>query len=340
MIRVEVDGGDIRIAPGWGDEYGLPQDSILIARTPFTWNMEWTGFLDMCRKIQQQWTTAQYVFIDASWDPVRPTNTEIVDYKQAIADIFPQSKVALLSARAQHFYDNIPGVIYFPLFGMFNYPPILHLPRRGRFGCLNRRPSLQRLRLMYELLDQGLFDPNKDVYSVSFVHHYSKTLYNFEKSGYEWMTQKLQSWPDHIATHPDGFPNDYSVSHPAWHTGIVIINETETGEQTIVCEKTAKGILSKSCFSIFMADVGYRVLEDLGFEPRFFADHAEYDNIDPLLDLVRKIPTEKDALDYRQQHIAQINHNFEWFGADQSQCQNRPWWNKYAPKLKTALANL
>jgi hypothetical protein len=53
---------------------------------------------------------------------------------------------------------------------------------------------------------------------------------------------EIAKWPASIATHPDDFLNDYSINHPAWHTGIAIITETEPDEHTIVCEKTGKGI--------------------------------------------------------------------------------------------------
>jgi hypothetical protein len=89
-----------------------------------------------------------------------------------------------------------------------------------------------------------------------------------------------------------------------------------------------------------MADVGYQVLEELGFEPRFFSEHAEYDNIDPLISLCQNIKTESQAMEYRQNYIDQIEHNYAWFGNDQSTVPHRPWYSRYAPKLRQALDNL
>jgi hypothetical protein len=341
MISINVHVDNFSIGPQWIASHILPEDSVLLNRSPFTLrNITWENFFAVCKKIYQQYPTVSYVFVDATWDPVQPSNDEIQQRRQQLQEIFTHSKIVVLSAKAQHFYDNLPGVLYVPVFAMRVYPKLEFLPKAGRIGCLNRRPALHRLRLMYHLLDEKLLDASRDVFSVNFVNLYSNKPYNFYLSGYEWMAQKLHDWPPYIATHPDGFPNDYSISHPAWHTGIVIITETEPGDQTIVCEKTAKGILSKSCFSIYMADVGYQLLEDLGFEPRFFASHPEYENIEPALDLCRTIQTESQALDYRQQHIAQIEHNFEWFGIETPNFWQRPWFAKYAPKLKDFMSGL
>jgi hypothetical protein len=341
MISIDIDVDNFNIGPRWVAAHLFPENSVILSRTPFTLrNITWENFFAACKKIQQQFSTVDYVFIDATWDPVHPDHAEMAQRRQELAEIFPRSKIVVLSARVQHFYDNLPGVLYVPFFAMCRYPDLEFLPKKGRFGCLNRRPGLHRLRLMYHLLDEKLMDADRDVFSVNFVNLYSDKPYNFYLSGYEWMAQKLRDWPPHMATHPDGFPNDYSISHPAWHTGIVIITETMPDDQTIVCEKTAKGILSKSCFSIYMADVGYQMLEDLGFEPRFFDDHPEYENIQPALDLCRRIQTEREALDYRQQHIAQIEHNFEWFGIETPNFWQRPWFAKYEPKLKAFMSSL
>lgn len=338
-ISEEVD--NFTISPQWAAARLFPENSIILSRTPFTLgHIGWDNFFAICKKIHQQFYSVDYVFIDATWDPVRPSNQEITQRRHELAEIFSPAKIMVLSARTRHFYDNLPGVLYVPFFAMVAYPELQIRAKAARFGCLNRRPALHRLRLMYHLLDAKLIDANKDIFSVNFNSIGLNLPYNFDKSGYEWLGQKLLDWPAHIATHPDGFPNDYSIAHPAWHTGIVIITETEPGDQTIVCEKTAKGILSKSCFSVYMADVGYQMLEDLGFEPRFFASHAEYDNLQPILDICSIIQTESEAMDYRQQNLAQIEHNFAWFDLQTPDFCRRPWFARYEPKLRDALANL
>ena len=193
---------------------------------------------------------------------------------------------------------------------------------------------------MHHLLDKKLIDPQRDVYSISFTNYTNvddKTYNDVDSHiGINWFNQAQRQWPTKIQTHPDNFPNDYSIDHPAWHTGIVIITETEPLPCVIISEKTAKGILSKSCFSVYMDEVGYRVLEDLGFQPRFFPEHAEKFNIDPLIDICQTITTEQQALEYRNLHLDKINHNFEWFAYKQGEIQQRPWWPKYQSKLLAA----
>jgi hypothetical protein len=194
---------------------------------------------------------------------------------------------------------------------------------------------------MNTLLEQNLIDATRDIYSVSFTCLHTGTYFDVDDHmNTVGINRAQQRWPKQIATHPDDFPSDYSINHPAWHTGISIITETEPGEHTIICEKTGKGILSKSCFSIYMSETGYRVLEDLGFEPRFFDNHAEESNIQPLIDICKNITTESQALEYRQQHIEQINHNFDWFAYEAGELAHRPWFARYQPKLQQVLDSL
>lgn len=324
----------------WQGESLFPENSVLLNRTPFSLLIHWEPFLAACHKLADQCKTFDWIFIDATWDPVWPTDVEIVYRRYQLSKIFPWAKIVILSAKAQHWFHAPQGVLYVPFFAIRKYPKLVFLPRRGRIGCLNRRNAIHRVRLMYHLLDQGLLDSQRDIYSVSFVGLNSNLLFNFEGSKYAYMEQKLRTWPGQIATHPDNFINDYSISHPAWHTGIAIVTESYVDDLTLICEKTAKAILSKSCFSIYMAEVGYRLLEELGFYPRFFSNHAEYDNIDPLLDICRNIQTEQQAMDYRNQYLQQINYNFDWFGNDTSDVTARPWYKKFEPKLRQVLDNL
>lgn len=316
----------------------LPNDSIVLHRTPATYMLsQLEDFLAACRQFKQDIGSPSWVFIDACWDPFRFDAIQIKKFRQDLQEIFEQSKICVLSAAARHFYEDIPGCLYFPLFLMINYPPLNFLPKAGRIGCLNRRNAAHRVWLMHHLLEQKLIDPERDVYSVSFTNLYTGSYYDV---GIDWFNEAQRQWPTQISTHPDDFPCDYSIDHPAWHTGISIITETEPGVDTIICEKTAKGILSKSCFSVYMAEVGYRVLEDLGFEPRFFDQHAEEFDIQPIIDICKTITTESQALEYRQQHIDKIEHNFEWFAINTGPFQSRPWWNRYEPKLRQALDSL
>lgn len=321
----------------------LPKHSIVLQRTPFTVDtrQDWSNFYLACKTLQQQIKTPEWVLIDASWDPFSFNSEQIQQARLRLSEIFDRSKILVLSAAARHFYEYIPGCVYFPMFLMVNYPALEFKPRAGRIGCLNRRNALHRIFLMHHLIKNKLIDDQRDIFSVSFVNPYTGNEFNFTgHDAFQEIGQDIKSWPKSIATHDDGFINDYSINHPAWHTGISIITETEPGVDTIVCEKTAKGILSKSCFSVYMAEVGYRVLDDLGFEVRFFPDHAEEFNIQPIVDICKTITTESQALEYRQQHIDKIEHNFEWFAINTGPFQSRPWWNRYEPKLRQALDSL
>lgn len=343
MIQVVVENDNFCRQADWHPQARdlLPEHSLMVQNTPFYYGTRsWNDFFSACQKLRAAYPTVPYVFIDASWDPVTLSNDEIIKNLEKIKKIFAPSKVIMLSARAQHWFDNIPNVLYFPLFAMLTVGNAQPMPRQGRMGCLNRRNALHRIRLMYELLSRNLVDAERDIFSISFTNLWTKTPYNFSHSNYEYLQHTLLSWPDSIATHPDDFVNDYNINHPAWHTGIAIVTETESDDNTILSEKTAKALVSKSCFSIYMADVGYRVLEELGFEPRFFSEHAEYDNIDPLISLCQRIETESQAMEYRQNYIDQIEHNYAWFGNDQTIVPHRPWYSRYAPKLRQALDNL
>ena len=147
--------------------------------------------------------------------------------------------------------------------------------------------------------------------------------------------------PSKIATHPDDFYNDWTTHHPAWHTAIAIITETDVGDATMVTEKTMKGIMSKSCWSSYMADSGYQLLEAFGFEPRLFADHASYTDIDPILNICRTFDTESAAMDYYHSKLNVIEHNFEWYGGlGGSTHKIGPWADIFLPKFQARLQSL
>lgn len=321
----------------------LPGPFAMLHRTPFIDpQTNWDNFWTACKELRTQIGNIRYLYIDAFWDPVPLSNDEIISRRQELMDLWPETKVLILSARAQHHFDDLPGCLYFPMFLMHPLPPLIELPRAGRIGCLNRRFTAHRIWMMHNLLDQQLIDSERDVFSISFVNIYdNQTWFDVDgQIGTNWVNQAVRQWPPQIQTHPDNFINDYSINHPAWHTGIAIITETQPGANTLISEKTAKGIVSKSCFSIYMGEVGYRLLEDLGFEPRFFHSHAENFDIQPVLDICKTITTEAQALDYRSQHLDQIHHNFSWFGSLQEPFADRPWFALFRPKLKQALERL
>ena len=146
-----------------------------------------------------------------------------------------------------------------------------------------------------------------------------------------------------VATHPDDYPNDYTVDHPAWHTAISIVTETESGWMTMITEKTWKAIRSRSCWSAYMSDSGYQFLRDMGFEPDFFNRHASFVDIKPIVKICKTFDTEAVALDYYHSQINKINHNFEWSGGDnQENCQNlnSPWAQRFLRKFHQDLDRL
>lgn len=320
----------------------LPNNHIVLHNTPVlspTLDLHrWHEFFAACHELRKEISAPYWVFVDAAWDPVHLDNNSIVAYLNSLRDIFCNSRVLLLSSRAQHFYDHIPGCLYWPMFAMLQYHDLYQRPKTGRIGCLNRRNAPHRVWLMHHLLQRKLLDPNQDSYSVSFTNLWDGHYIDVDSTlGIDWFNAAQMQWPTQIQTHPDNFPNDYGTVHPAWHTGVVIITETEVDHRTLICEKTAKGILSRSCFSVYMHDVGYCVLEDLGFAPRFFPAHAQEFNIKPIVKICKQFDTAADAIAYSHDHQCQIDHNFEWFGHDKP-IQTRPWFARWYPKLLDTLS--
>jgi hypothetical protein len=322
----------------------LPDNSIVLMGTPFTVvdRHSWENYYKNLQILKDQSVSDTFVFIDAAWDPILVSTESSVEHLEATKEFFPNAKVAVLSSRCQNWFDDIPGLIYYPYFAAVIYNDYIPRPRQGRIGCLNRQNSPHRLWLMHSLLSEKLIDSDRDVYSVGFSNPYDLTAYGKVDGfvGYEKrlkLDEKIKKYPPQVATHPDNFPNDYTTEHPAWHTGICIVTETHPGEATIISEKTAKAIMSKSCFSVYMAESGYRVLEELGFQPRFFADHASEINIDPIKQICRQFDTESAAMDYRQSHMDKINHNAEWFSRG---TVLGPWYDLYKPKFQQELDRL
>jgi hypothetical protein len=63
-----------------------------------------------------------------------------------------------------------------------------------------------------------------------------------------------------------------------------------------------------------MGESGYQLLEEFGFAPRFFEQHAEGTNIEPIMQVCSTLDTEAVAADYRNQFLQQIDHNARWYG--------------------------
>jgi hypothetical protein len=230
----------------------------------------------------------------------------------------PGSDPVFLSSNCDHYFAEIPGIVYFPCFFFSNFSKVPLVPRNKRIGCLNRQNTPHRPWLMHNLLSRGLLDQDRDIYSVSFASPYDLASYT-DVDGWLQLPQKvnqlLHRYPPQIATNPDGFPNDVdTVDHPAWHTAITIVTETESGDRTMISEKTPKAIVANCCWTAYMGEAGYQLLEAFGFAPRFFEQHAEGTNIGPIIDICSTLDTEAVAADYRNQFLQQIDHNARWYG--------------------------
>lgn len=333
------------IGPGNFSHRLLPDDCLILSNTPFIRpEISWDQFYQQLKLIQSQGIAQRYVFVDCSYDPIKYSDQEIQQRIGTIAEFFPNNKTAFLSSETRHYFDDLPNIIYYPFCLLNYYEDDRPQPRSRRIGCLNRQNTPHRPWLMHNLLSQGLIDAERDVFSISFTSVYDDVSYSDIAS---WLGKEpsfnsiLKQWPSKIATHPDNFYNDWTTHHPAWHTAIAVITETDVGDATMVTEKTMKGIMSRSCWSSYMADSGYQLLEAFGFQPRLFAQHAEYTNIDPILDICRTFDTESAAMDYYHSKLDMIEHNFEWYGGlGGSTHQIGPWAERFLPKFHSRLANL
>lgn len=307
----------------------LPSDSIVLM------GMTLMGTIDMESWQQQlkQIPHAKWIFVDNSYDPVKLSDDGIAIVLGLIKECYPEARIFFLSSNCRHYLSPINGVVYFP-YCFFNiYEPSDNRVRSRRMGCLNRNNTPHRPWLMHNLLSQGLIDQDRDVYSVCFTSPYDTTSYS-DVAG--WLGQSpefnqiFRQYPPHMATHPDGAANDvFTVRHPAWHTAVTIITETEAGDLTMVTDKTIKGMISDCCWTAYMGESGYRLLEEFGFEPRFFSQHAQGTDVAPILEICRVLDTESRAMDYREQKLSQIKHNHDWYTGPYG-----PWFQLWNPKFQ------
>lgn len=344
-------GNPGQIVPVRHRTYGytiLPDDSVILMNVPMTMpGATWEQTHQQLKLLIEQNITAGYIFVDVSYDPVRFSNREIQQQLSQLSTYFPSSKVVFLSSRVQHWYDNISNILYVPYFMYIRHWYHAAKIRAGRIGCLNRNNTPHRIWLMHNLLKQGLLDQQCDVFSISFANIYTgerPIISNWLgiNAPYD-IDYEISQWPDSVASHPDGFPNDFSTDHPAWNTGIAVITETEVGYATMLTEKTWKAIRSSCCWTSYMSDEGYQFLEQIGFEPRFFKEHASFNNIEPIVDICKTISTEAAALDYYHSKINQIKHNFEWSGGDNPDSFvnfSTPWHQRFLPEFNRRLNSL
>jgi hypothetical protein len=327
----------------------LPDNCVVLDNTPVVFRAgSWTNAHRQLQMLKDQGVTGKIVFINGTHDPITYSNRELHEQLDTIKNYFPTSKIVLLSSRVQHWFDNIPEFIYVPYPLQLGYIHHTFKPRQKRIGCLNRNNTAHRVWLMHNLLKQNLLRSDCDVYSMSFEHIHNKNY--TQVAG--WLGHsiapmdidyEIAKWPASIATHPDDFPNDFTTDHPAWNTAISVVTETESGWMTMITEKTWKAIRSRSCWTAYMADVGYQFLRDVGFEPDFFDRHASFVDINPIVKICKTFDTETVALDYYHSQTDKINHNFEWSGGNSQYAVKNftaPWAQKFLLKFQRDLARL
>lgn len=321
----------------------LPQDSLVILGVASNNSPK---FDQWHRQLKNISATGQYVFVDGGHDPVRLSDVDVAATLEFLEHQFPNTKAVLLSSNCAHWNNPLPKTVYFPFCFLNLYQPSNPGARKKRMGCLNRNNTPHRPWLMHNLLSKGLIDPNRDVYSIAFASPFDGVSYADVASFLGLppdnpITEIIHSYPPYVATNYDEFINDYTTNHPAWHTGITIITETECGDWTMMTEKTCKAIMNKCCWTAYASETGYEVMRGLGFDPDFFDEHASYTDVSPIERICQKFDTEESAIDYYHSQQQRIEHNFFWFGdAQGSSNQIGPWANNWLPKLQHCLSNL
>ena len=286
--------------------------------------------------LKQLPANVDYVFIDDSYDPVILSDLKIQATIELVAQHFTNSHVIFLSSKCSHYYSDEKHILWYPFFLLTEYPTVIQ-PKQRRIGCLNRRNALHRIWLMHNLLSQGLIDHDRDIFSIAFANVYNH--HRLDDRIDEWVgndntnyNKLIAQYPNSIATIPDNFPNDHGILHPAWHTAITIVTETECDKLGIITEKTAKAMAARCCWIAYTGSDCIRVLTNLGFETQLFDQHATGRNIDPIVQVCRDLGTESAAMDYYHSKLPQIEHN--------KQHLDHGWLTQYVPKLKQALGLL
>ena len=274
----------------------------------------------------------KYVFIDDSYDPVRLSDLQIQETIELVRQYFKKSHVIFLSSKCSHYFVHEKNVLWYPKWFLGEYSAVIQ-PRQKRIGCLNRRNAPHRIWLMHNLLSQNLIDHDRDIFSVAFADIYnpsnSRNIDSWLGLADKNYNKLIARYPDFITTVPDNFPNDMTTNHPAWHTAITIVTETECGELGMITEKTIKALSARCCWIAYTGSDCIRVLNNLGFDTQLFDQHANGINIDPILQACRTFDSESVAMDYYNSKLTQIIHNKQHLDHD--------WLDRYLVKLKQSL---
>lgn len=312
----------------------LPEDSLVLRiKLEESWDADLK--LDYS-KIFAALPTEQYshVFLDVSFDPLFLYNDGIENLISVFQQHFSNSRVSMLSGQCSHYFENLPNVLYYPNWFLTWHHDSSPVQRRGRVGCLNRRPAPHRIWLMHNLLKDQLIDHERDIFSVSFVNPDTQVRSDVLSRWLpaEHLPVDLSVYPDSMATQDDGFVNDHSTTHPAWHTAVTIVTETVANHRAIITEKTIKAIMANCCWIGYNGSDAYRVLQALGFDLGMFDQHASDFNVEPIVNMCKTLDTESVALDYYQSRLNVIEHN-------KSVLEQNHWLKAYQRKLKEFLNN-
>ena len=249
------------------------------------------------------------IFIMGATDPFCLDQDQILEITTIISQK-TNKKIIWLSGDCRHYKKSIPNSVYFPYWlavkEKFELPP---QQRSFRFSCLNRRPARHRDLVMSTLERKNLINLELDVLSI----HYQETNKKF-------------------ATHPDDWPNDHSIAHPAYRAHLNIVTETVPWERGIISEKTTKIFESETAGIIYNSKASIEVLRDLGFEIDYVT-HASLEDITPITNLLEQLQDPKDCESWYWQHIKHHRHNRRQFISS-------AWIDQFEPWFKQQLANI
>lgn len=312
----------------------LPDDSLVLTDVVAEHKSLQQITTELRQVITQISTHASYVFLDTSADPVYFPSQDLDLMCDIVKNHYTSSKCFMLTGNCEYYFGTNQNVFWYPYWLLSQQSDAAPILRQKRIGCLNRKNSPHRVWLMYNLLDQNLISHEIDIFSVSFNNIYSKNPCNIRS----WMpdlpaeiVKKIRNYPYEIATFDDGFPNDHSLSNPAWATAIAVITETQVGQHALITEKTCKAFASKSCGILYTGQTSLDVLTDLQFDIATFEKHATGFDINPIIKVCRDFDTESRATEYYHSKIEIINHNHDWF-------RSSSWMPFYKIKLLTWLA--
>lgn len=249
------------------------------------------------------------IFIMGATDPFCLESDQISDITRIIAQK-TNKKIIWLSGDCREYQQSIPHSVYFPFWlairENFEAPP---QQRSFRFSCLNRRPARHRDHVMNTLQKKNLISLKLDVLSI-----------------------RYQSNLTSLATHPDDWPNDHSIAHPAYQAHLNIVTETVPWERGIITEKTTKMFESETAGIMYNSPASLEVLKELGFEIDY-VDHASLNDITPIVDLLTQLQDPQDCVSWYWQHIKHHRHNRQQFVSS-------AWADRFDAWFKQQLANI